>query len=71
MASSGDCVEDPDSSPSNVTAICADGTDSHSEFGWRAALYLLKAANVQKRPLTRRGRRANRPETVAGYAHKL
>jgi hypothetical protein len=30
-ASSGDCVEDPDSSPSNVTAICADGTDSHSE----------------------------------------
>src|SRR5258708_5114913 len=31
QASSGDCVEAPDSSPSNVTAICADGTDSHSE----------------------------------------
>jgi len=31
QASSGDCVEDPDSSPSNVTAICNDGNDSHSE----------------------------------------
>lgn len=31
QASSGDCVEDPDSSSSNATAICRDGTDSHSE----------------------------------------
>lgn len=31
QASSGDCVESPDSSTSNATAICRDGTDSHSE----------------------------------------
>jgi hypothetical protein len=31
QAASGDCVERPDSSPSNETAICRDGTDSHSE----------------------------------------
>jgi hypothetical protein len=31
QAASGDCVERPDSSPSNATAICRDGTDSHSE----------------------------------------
>ena len=30
-AKSGDCVEDPDSSASGVTAICKDGSDSHSE----------------------------------------
>lgn len=31
VASSGDCVERPDSNTSNVTAICRDGSDSHSE----------------------------------------
>jgi hypothetical protein len=31
IASSGDCVESPDGSTSNVTAICRDGDDSHSE----------------------------------------
>lgn len=31
QAASGDCVERPDSSTSGVTAICSDGTDSHSE----------------------------------------
>lgn len=31
IAASGDCVQSPDSSASNVTAICRDGTDSHSE----------------------------------------
>ena len=31
IAASGDCVERPDSSTSNVTAVCGDGTNSHSE----------------------------------------
>jgi hypothetical protein len=31
QATSGDCVESPDGSPANATAICKDGTDSHSE----------------------------------------
>ncbi|MBI3226496.1 MAG: DUF3761 domain-containing protein [Mycolicibacterium cosmeticum] len=30
-AASGDCVESPDSSTSGVTAICGDGSDSHSQ----------------------------------------
>jgi hypothetical protein len=29
--SSGNCVEDPDSSPQNPTAKCCDGTESHSQ----------------------------------------
>ena|ERR1700676_8614 len=31
QATSGDCVPSPNSSPSNATAICGDGTYSHSE----------------------------------------
>jgi hypothetical protein len=31
QASSGDCVEDPDQNTNNDTAICRDGSDSHSE----------------------------------------
>jgi Protein of unknown function (DUF3761) len=31
QAHSGDCVPRPDYSPRNVTAICCDGTHSHSE----------------------------------------
>ena len=31
QASSGDCVEAPDHNANNVTAICRDGSDSHSE----------------------------------------
>jgi Protein of unknown function (DUF3761) len=30
-AHSGDCVESPDDSLRNVTAVCCDGTYSHSE----------------------------------------
>jgi hypothetical protein len=31
QASSGDCVEAPDQNTNNDTAICRDGSDSHSE----------------------------------------
>lgn len=31
IAASGDCVESPDSNTNNVTAVCSDGSDSHSE----------------------------------------
>jgi hypothetical protein len=31
QAASGDCVESPDQNPGGRTAICRDGTDSHSE----------------------------------------